>query len=180
MTIGDVLAAIAAIFTLGATWAATILLVALAFPVRAQRAQEALVSSPGASLARGLGVALLFLAAAGALGHHPAGPVRLLAALLWACLGALTALGSAGIARLIGERIQTVGVSMSPFASLTRGTLVYVISGFLPIIGWFLVAPVALLLSLGSGVGALNRAQPVALERESLITMGPESAEATA
>lgn len=156
MTIGDVLAAIAAIFAIGATWAAAILLVALAFPARAERAQEKLVSSPGASLARGLGVTVLFLLVAGALGRHPVGPVRLIAALLWAGLGLLTALGSAGIARLLGERIQAAGSSLPPFAALTRGTIVYVIAGFLPVIGWFLLAPIALLLSVGSAAAALR------------------------
>ncbi len=156
MTIGDVLAAIAAIVALGATWAATVLLVALAFPTRTRRAQETLTASPGACLARGMGVALLLLVIAGTLGRHPAGPVRLLSYALWACLGALASLGSAGIARLIGARIQGVGAAMSPFASLTRGALVYATAGFLPIIGWFLITPIALLLSVGCAVTALH------------------------
>jgi hypothetical protein len=157
MTIGDVLAAVAAIFALGATWAATLLLVALAFPARVRQIQERLVSSPGACLARGLGIVLLFLIIDVPLSQHPAGPLKLLSYILLAGLGTFAALGSAGIARLVGERIQGVGASMSPFASLTRGTILYVIAGFLPIIGWLFVTPIALLLSLGSAVTVSRR-----------------------
>ena len=158
MTIGDVLAVMAAVFVVGATWAATILLTALAFPARAALAQRKLVSGPGASAARGVGVSLVFGVLAAAFWSHP-GPARLIGGLFLGALGALAAVGSAGIARLVGERIQAVGSHMNPFATLTRGTILYVVAGFLPVIGWFLVAPVALLLSIGSGAAALTARQ---------------------
>lgn len=154
MTIGDVLAVIAAVFVVGATWVATLLLTSLAFPARVARAQQTIVSGPGASLARGLGVAFVLGILAATFWKYP-GPARLLGGLLLASLGALAAVGSAGIARLVGERIQAVGSHMNPFAMLTRGTILYVAAGFLPVIGWFLVAPVALLLSLGGGAAAV-------------------------
>lgn len=154
MTIGDILAVIAAVFLVGATWAATILLTALAFPVKAAQAQAKIVAAPGASLARGLALFLLIGLLAAAFWSHP-GPARLIGGAFWALLGTLAAVGSAGIARLVSERIQAVGSHMNPFATLTRGTILYVAAGFLPIIGWFLVAPIALLLSLGGGVAAL-------------------------
>ena len=159
MTIGDILAVIAFIFAVGATWAATILLASLAFPERARWAQERIVASPGASLGRGLGVLLVLGLLALVFGNLP-GPARLVSGALWASLGALAAVGSAGIARLLGERIQGVGSHMTPFATLTRGTVLYVAAGFLPIIGWFLVAPLALLLSLGGASWAVT-AKPV-------------------
>ena len=154
MTIGDVLAVMAAVFVVGATWAATILLAALAFPAKTTLAQQKIVSAPGASVARGLGLAVVLGILAAAFWSHP-GPARLIGGLLLATLGALAAVGSAGIARLVGERIQSVGSHMNPFATLTRGTILYVAAGFLPVIGWFLVAPAALLLSIGGGAAAL-------------------------
>ena len=41
---------------------------------------------------------------------------------------------------------------MTPFASLTRASALYVLAGFLPIIGWFVLLPAALFLSVGSAV----------------------------
>lgn len=175
MTIGDVLAAIAAVCGVGATWAATVLLTALAFPARAERAQGALLLSPGACLGRGAGAALLGTLAVLVLNHSPLG--KLLSVLVVACLAALAALGSAGIVRLLGERIQTTGTSLSPFAALTRGTALYVVAGFLPVVGWFLIVPLALLLSVGSGVAACRRA-PIAVASRPHAVL--ESAEARA
>ena len=159
MTIGDILAVIAVVLTVGITWAAAVLLTALALPARAARAQQSLLAAPGKTLLRGIGVALAFAVLLLIFGMNHAGPVRLIAGVLYAVLGALTALGSAGIVKLIGERIRETGTRMTPFASLTRGTVLYVMAGFLPIIGWFLIVPVSLLLSLGSGVMALRKEQ---------------------
>ncbi len=158
MTIGDVLAVIAAVFLIGATWIATILLTALAFSAKCARARQAIMDAPGACLARGLGVCALFALAAAVMAHP--GPRGLVSALIWAGLGLLAAVGSAGIATLVGERISSVGSAMTPFAALTRGTLLYVAAGFLPIVGFFLVTPIALLLSVGAAVAALRREAP--------------------
>lgn len=172
MTIGDVLAVMAAVFVVGATWAATILLAALAFPAKTTLAQQKIVSAPGASLARGLGLALVLGVLAAVFWSRP-GPARLIGGLLLAALGALAAVGSAGIARLVGERIQAVGSHMNPFAMLTRGTILYVAAGFLPIIGWFLVAPVALLLSVGGGAAAFLTKSKKATVQEGVISPAP-------
>ncbi|MDQ2800754.1 MAG: hypothetical protein M3Y13_14080 [Armatimonadota bacterium] len=156
MTIGDVLAFLAVVFLVGATWVATILMAALAFPRKAGRAQEIVLAAPGASLARGVGLFSVISLLGAVMMQSHAGPIRLVAGLLWSSLAALSVLGSAGIARLLGERIQSAGTHMTPFATLTRGTILYVLAGFLPIIGWFLILPVALFLSLGSAVSALR------------------------
>ena len=54
MTIGDILAVIAAVLLVGASWAATILMIALAFPARVVAAQAKLTAAPGVCLGRGL------------------------------------------------------------------------------------------------------------------------------
>lgn len=157
MTIGDVLAAIAAILAVGGAWIATLILTALAFPSRTARAHDSLLASPGACLARGAGITLAVALCALTVGHGHTGPTRLVSGALWACLGMLAAIGSAGIVQLLGERITDIGARMSPFSCLTRGAIVYVAAGFLPIVGWLLIAPIALLLSVGSGAATLGR-----------------------
>jgi hypothetical protein len=156
MTIGDVLAAIAALGALGVCAGATLLLAALAFPERTQRAEQAITTAPSRCLGRGLCVLVVVGFVALALEHSPAGPARLLGDALWAGLFLIALLGGAGIARIIGERIQRIGTQMAPFAALTRGASLCVLAGFLPIIGWFLVTPLAILIALGGAFTALR------------------------
>lgn len=162
MTIGDILAVIAAVLLVGASWAATILTIALAFPGRVAAAQAKLTAAPGVCLVRGLAVFLVSAVLAVALSKAAAGPVRGLALLLLGGLGVVAALGSAAVVRLLGTRIEALGSPMTPFASLTRASVLYVAAGFLPVIGWGVILPAALLLSVGSGVAVLfsTRRQP--------------------
>lgn len=152
MTIGDVLAALAVLMAVGFGWGATLLTAALAFPVRAQQASEALAASPGWCLARGLGVFFGVGLIALTLTHHPAGPVRLIGYVVWAALALTAAVGVAGLTRLMSERIQANGTAMNPFASLTRATVLLVLAGFVPLVGWFLVTPLVAFIALGSVV----------------------------
>lgn len=162
MTLGDILAVIAAVMLVGASWAATILTVALAFPAKVAAAQGKLTASPGWCAARGLAVTAVGALAAIALLQVAAGPARLLAAVILGGLGILAAIGSAAAVRLLSGRIDALGSPMTPFASLTRASVLYVVVGFLPIIGQFAILPVALVLSVGSGIAVLFRAKPKA------------------
>lgn len=155
MTIGDILAVIAAILLVGASWAATILVVALAFPLRVVRAEVMLTEAPGRCALRGVGVMLAAGLLAAICAKGP-GPVRLLALVILGAAGAVAALGSAAMARLLAARIDALGSPMAPYASLTRASVLYVSSGFLPVVGWFFVLPAALFLAVGSGVAVLR------------------------
>ena len=173
MTIGDVLAVTCGLTTVGAAWAAAILLFALAFPARTASAQTRLTAAPGVCLVRGLGVVLGSGLLAAICWNVAAGPVRLLAGVLASGIGLAAAVGSAGIIRLLGERIDALGSPMAPFASLTRAAILYVLAGFLPVVGWFLILPGALLLSVGSGIGALlPAAAPPALRQAEREVIG--------
>src|SRR5579872_3613852 len=100
MTIGDILAVIGIILLLGASWMATVLLVALAFPARARAAQQRIVVAPGRSLATGAAIAVVVGVLANILNHSHAGPVRIGAGALLTGLGVLTMIGSTGIVRI--------------------------------------------------------------------------------
>jgi hypothetical protein len=157
MTLGDILAVIAAVMLVGASWASAILMIALAFPTKVGAAQEKLMSAPGWCAGRGV----VAVAAGGllalALSQAAAGPARLLAAVILGALGIVAAVGSAAIVRLLGARIDALGSPMTPFASLTRASFLYVGAGFFPVIGWFAILPVALILSVGCGLPVLFR-----------------------
>lgn len=160
MTLGDILAVIAAVMLVGASWAATILTVALAFPAKVAAAQVKLTASPGWCAVRGLIVTAAAGLAALALSQAAAGPARLLAAVILGGLGIIAALGSAAAVRLLSGRIDALGSPMTPFASLTRASVLYVAVGFLPVVGWVGILPVTLILSVGCGVAVLFRAKP--------------------
>lgn len=164
MTIGDILAVIAAILLVAASWGSALILVALAFPSKVAAAERRIVSAPGASFGAGLATLVVVGIVAAVLNKSHAGPVRILAGALLTGLGILAALGSAAIVRLLSDRIQEIGAPMQPFATLTRGAILYVAAGFVPIFGWLLIMPVAACLSVGGGLSALLKppAPPVA------------------
>jgi hypothetical protein len=165
MTIGDVLAVTAGLIGTGTAWAATILLFALAFPEKSAAAQAQLTQSPKRCLAIGLGIVVGAGLLAAVCFGAAAGPIKLVAGLLAAGLGLVAALGSAGAVRLLGARIIGLGTPMTPFASLTRASILYVLAGFLPVIGWFVVLPGVLFLAVGSGALSLSPARILAPAR---------------
>lgn len=154
MTIGDVLAVIGMFVGVGASWAAMLILIVLAFGSKISRAREALVHSPGRCFLRGF-IILVLVGGLGITLSKLPGPIRILAFADAVLLGGLAAVGSGGLVRLLSDRIQETGSEMSPFATLTRSAILYVTAGFLPLFGWFLITPAALLASLGSGYTAL-------------------------
>ncbi len=156
MTLGDILAALAVVFIVGASWAATILLAALGLPSVVARAGTRLTASPGRCAALGAAALLIGILIAGALWKGGAGPGRLLSALLLGGLGMMAAVGSAAATKLLAGRIDALGSPLSPFGSLTRASVLYVSVGFLPVLGWFFLVPAALLLSVGCGLAALR------------------------
>lgn len=59
-------------------------------------------------------------------------------------------LGSAGLSRLIGVRLASIGDERQPWRRVLRGGIILSITFLFPVVGWFLVLPVTLV----SGVGA--------------------------
>jgi hypothetical protein len=158
MTIGDILAVIAAVLLAGASWGATLIMTALLAPSVVGRAEEMLARSPGACVGRGIGVMLLVAVVAAV--FHAAGPLRLISGALWCLLVLMSAVGGAAVVKMMAERIGGLGTEMAPFARLTRAATLYVGAGFVPVAGWFLVTPLAAFATVGAGVAALRRATP--------------------
>ena len=78
----------------------------------------------------------------------------LIGLILVGAFSAYAAVGSAGIARIAGDRMGQIGTQLTPFAATTRGVALYVLAGYTPIVGWFCAAPAALVLSVGAGIAA--------------------------
>ena len=91
----------------------------------------------------------LFLASIGLL--QSAAGLKLFGAILMSALLLVGLIGSAGLARLIGNRLASATDSAYPWRRVLRGGIVLSITFVLPVVGWFFVLP----LTLASGVGAV-------------------------
>lgn len=69
--------------------------------------------------------------------------------------------GIAGLATTIGERLETSSDAGQPWRAVLRGAIVLALSGLMPILGWFVVLPVALVIGAGaSTLAAFRRRTP--------------------
>lgn len=169
LMLGDVFAIVAALAGICVTsWSLTMMVTTL-FPVRTARAQAALVDRPR----RAFGVGLMLWLTVGVLSiallNAPSAPLKGLGWLAALALLATVALGLAGIAGLAGDRLRNLDPVLSAYGAQTRGAAFVIGGAMLPILGWFLVAPVLLIVGLGAGFAALpsrSRA-PVGLEATS-------------
>jgi hypothetical protein len=69
-------------------------------------------------------------------------------------VGAVIAVGCAGIAQTIGKRGEPSGTAPT-FGMLVRGSLVYSLALGFPFVGWFAFAPIALVIAAGAGIAAI-------------------------
>jgi len=145
-------------------------IIALIFPAPVERTRAALETSLGRSFLLGL-VNFLFAAALTALlarlGQNARGVLAailiLLALLLALGIAIFSFLGLAGLTTLIGERINE---GTSPFRRHLRGSLLFVLAGLTPYVGWFAFAPLALIAGFGAAVQAVFR------KKEKVVPVG--------
>jgi hypothetical protein len=163
-TLGDVWATTAIIVGISICAWALLLCLALIFQSRTQFSKELIEVRPGKLVFSGLLITL----ALGALGifllNLPNGLVKLLGWMVLLGLMALSFTGSAGLVALVGERVQRLDHSLSGYAALSRGALFVVLPAVMPILGWFLYAPIVFCLGVGAGLKAIRmkevQAQP--------------------
>lgn len=150
MTIGDVFSVVAAILGIYLSGWAAVVAMALIFPSATERARLA-TERPVRIMARGL-VILFTLGLAGAVmlaSRIPA--LKLVGWIVVLALLCISAVGTSGIAREAGRRIQEMDPGMAEYPAFARGAAYVVGATILPILGWFALAPLLLLASLGAG-----------------------------
>jgi len=148
---GDVLAVVATIVGLFLTGWATTVAAGLLFPGAAERGRQAVTDSPKRTV--GLGIVLMLTLGLGSLvllgAPLPLGKLLGWIVLLW--LLSIAAVGLAGVARLVAERIQSMDPLMAAYPAYIRAAAFLVGACLLPALGWFVVAPMLLAASLGAG-----------------------------
>ena len=121
------------------------------FGGRHMAVQATVVSSPLRSLVVGAGASLVVFGAF--IGLQSSGvPLLRLVAVAVSALGVMAVLfGLSAVVGILGERVLALrNRDSSPFAQTAVGTLLLAVMGALPLLGWFLIAPVAALIGLGA------------------------------
>lgn len=160
LILGDILAIVAALVG-GAisTWA-----MAMAFPLlfvgRVSAAEMRITTAPWKTFFLGLLLATFFTTIAVVLAAIPNPLMKFAGTALFLAILAVAMLGFSGLALGTSRRIQMLDSSVPPFKNLCRATALLVIASFLPFLGWFLVAPVLLILGFGAGMQAILGVAP--------------------
>jgi len=135
----------------------------LLFPAPVERARRRLAQTPWRCFWVGAVTAGMASLPALVLLALPLGPAKLLGSLLLFAELAFASLGAAGIAAEIGQRLhhQSNG-GLSPASAFVRGAIILELAAAFPVIGWFIVIPIAVITAFGAAVFALIRreAQP--------------------
>lgn len=161
MTLADVLAVATGLLIIGSGFASLALMLSLLFPRAVELAAARIERRPGRTMTLGLLVLLLVLGSTGALLKLPVPGLHFLAVVV--LLGGLTVavLGGAGLSASLGRRYRRARNRSADAADPLRGALLLEGAALLPLVGWFVVVPVALLLTLGAGIqGAIARRPP--------------------
>ncbi len=145
----------------GAALIALLTAIAILFPRPVERTRDILAGSFWHPFLIGL-VNFLFVGAIAALlarsgqraGGVLAAALLLLALLLAIALTVFSVLGLSALTSLAGERI---GEGTSPFRRHLRGSLLLVLAGLTPFVGWYAFAPIAAITGLGAALQATFR-----------------------
>ena len=148
----------------------------LLLPATVERAQHRFDITPWKSF--WLGVGLLFIIATPAGILLSAGGVGQF--LGWALVAAtltVSGIGAAGIAAKMGVLLVRRADNLSPAAAFVRGAIALELAAVFPLVGWFIVIPLAIIASLGATAFAILSWMP--RERASALEKAASTPEAT-
>jgi len=146
----------------------------LLFPATVERARLRLEHTPWQCFWLGGVTAAATIIPIAVLLALPIGPAKLAG---WTGIFAgltFASLGAAGLAAKMGQRLQRGGNSaLSPLGAFVRGAVALELAAAFPIIGWFVVTPLAVVTALGATVFALLRWVPVQAPLPSAVPANP-------
>ena len=90
----------------------------------------------------------------------PVGPAKLLGFCLLILLLGFGAIGASGLAARLGERLRDRSAEISEASAYLRGALTLELAAAFPLIGWFVIVPLAIVASLGATVFSLLHWNP--------------------
>ena len=135
----------------------------LLFPDRVDLAHQRVEATPWRSFFAGVGAAVAAAIPISLLFAIPLPFTSFLGAVFLFTVLTIAGIGAAGIASLMAERLQTrSGDTLSKSGAFVRAAVALELMAAFPLIGWLLVIPVSLLVSLGAASFALFRWVPKA------------------
>lgn len=161
MTIGDVLGVAGLLLGLGICSWAVMMSAALLFPMKCKIARESLENDPWHTLLRGLLMLSVGLLIGLTLLKMPVPLAKLAGVTLLTFMLSVAAIGSGGLAFLVGARIRAIQDDLSEYQCACRGSALIFLCSLTPLLGTFFLAPLCLAAAIGAGVKAL-RVRPLA------------------
>lgn len=169
VTMGDVLAVLGLLFGVCISGWAMIVGAGLIFMGRAGYARQKIESHPFRSVFRGLILTIIGGVGGVVMIATPNPLIKLVGWMLVMLLIGFSVIGATGLAFIVGERIKASDPEASEFKAFSRGAAIIVVSCLLPLFGWFVFAPLVMVLGVGAGTGAvLNRKR-----EEPAVTLAP-------
>lgn len=132
----------------------------LLFPATVERARLRLDRTPwrcfwlGGVLTAGLSLPVTLLLAL------PSGAAKFAGAALITVALTVAALGAAGLAAKMGAHLAARSPGLTPAGGFVRGALALELAAFFPLMGWFIVVPLAIVTASGAAAFALLRWMP--------------------
>ncbi len=158
--IGDVLGLVATILAIGFSAWAFMVAAGLLFPDKTRYAGTMIRSRFWSSFFIGLGGIVVCILPVVILLNLPA--TRLFGYWLICMIACTASFGGAGIAQLLSERIREGHAEMTPYAGLVKGAGFLSALAMSPLVGWFFLTPMFLIIGFGAGLRAAFRRTPIA------------------
>jgi hypothetical protein len=147
----------------------------LLFPSVVERARLRVERTPMQSFGMGILVTLAAAVPTFILLALPFGPAKFAGLILLADSLALSTIGSAGIAAHLGTRLARQS-NLSALSGFVRGSVVLELAAFFPVLGWFFIWPMLIIMAFGATGFALLNWMPREKSQVSSATASPSQA----
>ncbi len=128
----------------------------LLFPSIVSRAQTRVEKTPWGTFGMGLIILVGVTVPIVILLALPFGPAKFAGWILLAAALAVSSIGSAGIAAHLGDRLRRQS-SISALTGFVRGSVILEFAAFFPLLGWFFIWPLVIIMAFGAtGFAFLN------------------------
>jgi hypothetical protein len=152
----DISAIFFILLIIGAAFPAMLTAWWLLFPSMVSRAQARVEQTPWGTFGMGLGLLVVLTIPIVVLLALPFGPAKFAGWILLAAALAVSSVGSAGIAAHLGARL-TRQSSISALSGFVRGSVILELAAFFPVLGWFFIWPLLIIMAFGAtGFAFLN------------------------
>ena len=125
----------------------------LLFPTVVSRAQSRVDKTPWGTFGMGLVILIAVTIPIVILLALPFGPAKFAGWILLAAALAVSSIGSAGIAAHLGARL-TRQSNFSALSGFVRGSVLLELAAFFPVLGWFFIWPLTIIMAFGATVFA--------------------------